>query len=150
MGYTNNSIFIEKDVDTVFDLTNKIDRWKDLFSEYQESTVLKTEGSKITFRLTTQPDEEDGHVHSWVSERVIDKANLRCEAKRLPPEHPFEYMKIIWEYEAQDGGTHMRWIQDFKVAEGVGFTDKQFEDHLNENTRVQMNIIKQKIENGFA
>lgn len=148
MGHTENSVFINKDIDSVFKITNQIDKWKDLFTEYKESTVLKTEGNKITFRLTTFP-EENGEFHSWTSERIVDSKNYCCHAKRLEPAAPFEYMNITWRYAQLNGGTEMTWIQDFKPAKGCAWDDKQFEDFLNAGTKAQMKVIKVKIENGF-
>ncbi len=148
MGETNNEIWIEKDIDTVFDVTNKIDRWKDLFSEYQESTIISIEGNKIRFRLTTHPDEA-GRTKSWVSERVVNKERYTCEAVRVEPKFPFVYMNIYWEYKPHNNGTLMKWIQKFETDVNSIFNDKQMEEYLNRNTRIEMKVIKEKIEKGF-
>ena len=148
MGYTKNTIVINKDFDTVFDITNRINDWKDLFTEYKESIVLSQEENTLKFRLTTHPDK-DGHFHSWISKRIIDKENKICTAERLEPKYPFEEMNIRWEYREVTNGTEMTWIQKFKVAEKCPWNEKQFEDYLNKNTKVQMASIREKIENGL-
>ncbi|MCU0289529.1 MAG: SRPBCC family protein [Acidobacteria bacterium] len=145
-GHTRNSIFIAESIDKVFDITNRIESWKDLFTEYSESTVLKREGNKITFQLATFPNK-NGHFHRWISERIIDRENYRCEARRLEPTHPFEYMNITWEYKQMGTGTEMIWIQDFKPCSDCTWSIRQFEDFINKNSVQQMEIIKEKIEN---
>ena len=67
------------------------------------------------FRLTTHPDPEyDGQVWSWVSERTADPASYSSKSKRIET-GPFEYMNIEWYFEEADGGTKMRWVQDFSM-----------------------------------
>lgn len=146
MGHTNNYIVINEEINKVFDITNDIDNWKNLFSEYEESKVLKKEDNKLTFQLTLKP-EGDRPARTWISQRILDKANYRCEAERIEPKYPFEYMKIFWEYNTLPEGTKMTWVQDFKVHEDCPWDDKKMEDHLNKNTKIQMQIIKERIEN---
>jgi len=72
-GHTDNSIVIEAGVDFVWQMTNDLERWPDLFSEYAAVEVLDHTGDTFTFRLTMHPDE-NGKVWSWVSERTLDAA----------------------------------------------------------------------------
>lgn len=145
MGMTDNEIFIDAPIDDVFFITNQIENWKDLFSEYAESTILKQEGHKITFKLTTVPDKE-GNQKSWISERIVNHDIYTCDAERIEPKYPFEFMKIHWEYKQHGEGTIMRWIQKFEVAKTCPWTTEKMEDYLNENTKIQMSVIKERIE----
>jgi aromatase len=64
MSHTRNEIIINAPYDLVFDISNKIERWTELFGkEYAKAEVLERKGNEITFRLT----DEDGK--SWVSKR---------------------------------------------------------------------------------
>ena len=55
MGHTRNSIFINAPYSLVFDISNHIERWTELFGdEYVSADVLKREGNEITFRLTDE------------------------------------------------------------------------------------------------
>ena len=67
-GHTENEITIAAPLDLVWDMTNDLENWPQLFSEYASVEVLSREGDKTTFRLTMHPDE-NGTVWSWVSER---------------------------------------------------------------------------------
>ncbi|HAB60008.1 MAG TPA: polyketide cyclase [Lachnospiraceae bacterium] len=149
MSIIENEIWIDKDIDSVFDITNQIERWKDLFQEYQESTVLSTEGNRIRFRLTKHPDKE-GNTKSWISERFIHKENYTCEAIRLYPKFPFVIMYIYWEYKPLNNGTLMKWVQKFKTDVKCQLTEKQMSDYLDKNTKIEMQVIKEKIEKGFC
>ncbi|BFO17481.1 hypothetical protein SHKM778_38690 [Streptomyces sp. KM77-8] len=68
-GHTENSITIDAPFDLVWEMTNDLDNWPRLFSEYASVEVLSREGATTTFRLTMHPDD-NGKVWSWVSERT--------------------------------------------------------------------------------
>lgn len=96
-GHTDNSITIDAPLDLVWDITNDIENWPQLFSEYAALEVLSREGDSTTFRLTMHPDES-GKVWSWVSERTVDRPGRTVRARRVET-GPFDHMNIRWEYE---------------------------------------------------
>lgn len=145
-GYTENTIVILRDFDTVFDITNTIELWPQLFTEYEKAEVLERKGNEVLFSLTTFP--EDGRPsRTWVSRRIIDKPGRQATAERVENAFPFKEMKIHWTYEElpQGVGVIMTWIQKFEPAEGAWSTEK-LESFLNGNTRIQMRAIKEKVE----
>ena len=146
-GHTENSIVVLRDVDTVFDLTNDIALWTELFTEYEESEVIERHGDTVVFRLKTFADN-DRPSRQWTSRRRIDKAGLRADAERLTPTFPFAFMKIRWTYEVlpRDVGVVMTWIQDFEVHPDCPFSNEQMESFLNRNTRLQMRSVKERVE----
>jgi aromatase len=143
-GHTDNSIVIDAPMDLVWDMTNDLKSWPQLFSEYASVEILEEEGREITFRLTMHPDEE-GNVWSWVSRRVPDPGSRTVHAYRVET-GPFEYMRLFWEYTQEDGGVRMRWVQDFHMKPEAPASDAGMTEHLNRNTGIQMNLIKQKVE----
>ena len=142
MGHTRNQIVINAPYDFVFDISNTIERWTDLFGdEYVKAEVLKREGNEITFRLT---DDEN---KSWVSKRWLFKKHNFAFASRHEPMFPFKYMKIIWLYHEQADGVLMTWIQDFAMDPGfTKFSEEQIEGFINEHSRHNMKIFKDVIE----
>ena len=76
MAHTKNSITIKAPYDRVFDITNDIERWTELFDEYKEAKIISREGNKITFQLT------NNQGNSWRSWRILDKENRVCTAQR--------------------------------------------------------------------
>ncbi|MFD4143341.1 MULTISPECIES: SRPBCC family protein [unclassified Streptomyces] len=143
-GHTDNSIVIEAPMDLVWDMTNDLKSWPQLFSEYASVEILEEEGREITFRLTMHPDE-DGNVWSWVSRRVPDPQSRTVHAHRVET-GPFEFMRLFWEYTQENGGVRMRWVQDFHMKPEAPASDAGMTEHLNRNTGIQMNLIKQKVE----
>ncbi|MGW7008473.1 SRPBCC family protein [Streptomyces sp. NPDC054933] len=144
-GHTENEITIAAPLDLVWEITNDLENWPRLFSEYRNVEVLGREGDKTTFRLTMHPDD-NGQVWSWVSERETHRDARTVRARRVEP-GPFEYMDIRWQYdETPDGGTTMRWIQDFAMKPTAPVDDAAMTDHLNRNTRIQMDLIRERIE----
>lgn len=51
-GYTENNIIIIGEPEKIFDLTNNIERWPELFTEYKEAKILEKNKSEILFKLT--------------------------------------------------------------------------------------------------
>lgn len=142
MGHTRNSIVINAPYNQVFDTSNKIERWTELFGkEYAKAEVLERKGNEIMFRLT----DEDGK--SWVSKRWLFKDLKFAYAQRHDPMFPFKYMKIVWLYTETPNGILMTWIQDFEMDPGfTKFTAQQIEDFVNEHSQHNLKIFKKVIE----
>ena len=141
MGHTCNSIIINAPYDLVFDISNDIPRWTELFGgEYKKAEIVKKEGNKITFRLT---DDED---KSWVSWRLLYKDNYFTYSERQEPKFPFKYMKIVWLYTQKSEGLELTWIQHFEMDEKAKFNDEQVEGFINKHSQENLLIFKQLIE----
>ena len=142
MGHTRNSIIINAPYSLVFDISNHIERWTELFGkEYVKAEVLERKGNEITFRLT---DDEN---KSWVSKRWLFKEQKLAYACRHDPMFPFKFMKIVWFYTEVDGGILMTWIQDFELDPGfTKFTGEQIEGFINRHSQDNLKIFKDLIE----
>lgn len=143
-GHTENSIVINAPFQLVWDMTNDVPSWTNLFTEYKVAEVLESTEHTVTFRLTMHADE-NGIEWSWVSQRRIDVANREVRAHRVET-GPFEYMLIHWTYTEEADGVRMTWIQDFQMKPAAPVNDQQMTDRLNHNSPIQLNVIKQKIE----
>jgi len=147
-GHTENEVVINAPFDLVWDMTNDVANWPNLFTEYAEAEILSEEDGKITFRLSMHPDE-NGKVWSWVSERTPDRENKRVTARRVET-GPFEYMNIEWTYSEVDGGVKMRWVQDFHMKDEAPVDDEWMTNNINNNSPIQMAVIKEKVEKAAA
>ena len=146
MGHTRNSIVINAPYGLVFDISNKIERWTELFGdEYVKAEVLERKGNEITFRLT---DDEN---KSWVSKRWLFKELKFAYAQRWEPMFPFKYMKIVWLYHDTGDGIQMTWIQDFEMdPKFTKFSAEQIEGFINEHSQLNLKIFKKVIEQEAA
>ena len=147
-GHTDNSIVINAPMDLVWDMTNDVPSWPELFSEYSAAEVLHRDGATITFRLTMHPDEQ-GRIWSWVSQRTPDPATRRVRAHRVET-GAFKWMNLQWEYTPEPDGVRMRWVQDFEMKPDAHTDDTGMTEHLNRNTRIQMARIKEIVEKTAA
>lgn len=141
---TDNSVLIEAPMQLVWDMTNDVADWPQLFSEYASAEILSRVGDTIRFRLTMHPDEQ-GRVWSWVSERTVDPATRSVRAHRIET-GPFRYMNLRWTYSQTGSGIQMRWVQDFEMKPDAHTDDAGMTDYLNRNTKIQMTRIKEIIE----
>ena len=144
VGHVDNSILIRAGFDLVWDVTNEIERWPELFTEYAGVEVISRTGDTVRFRLAMHPDE-NGKVWSWVSERAMDRAHGRVLARRVEP-GPFEFMDIEWTYTPEGDGTRMRWIQDFRMRPDAPIDTAAMAERINTNTAIQMDAIRRKVE----
>ena len=159
MGHTCNSIIINAPYEKVFDISNDIPRWTELFGgEYQKAEIVKKEGNKITFRLT------DDEGKSWQSWRLLFKDKYFAYAEREEPKFPFKYMKIIWLYTPKSEGmalamalakggqttafwpVEMTWIQHFEMDEKAKFNGSEVEGFINKHSKENLKIFKEIIE----
>ncbi len=141
MGHTCNSIVINAPYATVFDLSNDIPRWTELFGgEYQKAQVLEKNGNKIVFRLT------DDEGKSWVSWRLLFKEQFFAYAERHDPRFPFVFMKIVWLYTQRPEGVELVWIQHFQMDPKATFNDTQVEGFINTHSKENLKIFKEVIE----
>ncbi|MFD8526729.1 SRPBCC family protein [Streptosporangium canum] len=147
-GHTDNAIVIKAPMELVWDMTNDVASWPQLFSEYAAAEILERGGDTVTFRLTMHPDEE-GRVWSWVSERTADPVKREVRAHRIET-GPFEFMNIYWEYREVEGGVRMRWVQDFHMKPQAPADDDGMTEHLNRNTAIQMDRIRGLVEAAAA
>jgi aromatase len=143
-GHTEQSILIDAPFQLVWDITNDVAGWPELYTEYAKAEVLEREGDTVRFRLTMHPDD-NGQVWSWVSERTSDIAGKQVHAHRVET-GPFEYMNIHWTYHEEPGGTRMTWVQDFHMKPAAPVDDDGMVQHINKNSRIQLSVIKAKIE----
>ncbi|GAB2956522.1 hypothetical protein GCM10027280_51420 [Micromonospora polyrhachis] len=144
-GHTENSVEIAAPRTLVWELTNDVTRWTSLFTEYQSVDLLEQRGYTVLFRLTMFPDE-NGISWSWVSQRTMDPTTHEVHAHRVET-GPFEYMRIHWRYEElPGGGTRMIWIQDFAMRPTAPVDNAQMTERINTNSRIQLDIIRDKIE----
>lgn len=143
-GHTENSVVIRAPFDLVWTVTNDVTGWPGLFTEYQSVEVLERHGDTVRFRLTMFPDE-NGVVWSWVSERTADRDRREVHAYRVET-GPFAYMRIHWRYAEVPEGTRMTWIQDFEMRPTAPVTTAQMTDRINANSRIQLDVIRERIE----
>ncbi|AVT29236.1 cyclase [Plantactinospora sp. BC1] len=143
-GHTENSVLIAAPLPLVWDLTNDVAGWTGLFTEYQSVEIIARSGDTVRFRLTMYPDE-NGVTWSWVSERTADPVRREVHAHRVET-GPFEYMRIHWRYAEAPGGTRMTWTQDFEMRPTAPVSTAQMTDRINANSRIQLDIIRDRIE----
>jgi aromatase len=59
-------------------------------------------------------------------------------------------MDIVWHYQEVADGTSMRWVQDFAMKPTAPVDDAKMSDHINRNSLVQMELIRDKVEAAHA
>jgi aromatase len=146
MGYIRNAVLIHAPIEDVFRLTNNVRAWPDLFTEYASSEVLEETEDSVTFQLTTHPDES-GTQWSWVSTRWTNADRKSTYSKRNPASGPFKQMEIRWWYNSIDEtSTVMIWEQEFSMKPEAPFTEQVATNHLNGQTKIQQQVIKERVE----
>lgn len=147
-GHTENSIVIGAPLELVWEVTNDVARWPQLFTEYASAEILRRDGDTVLFRLTMVPDE-NGVSWSWVSERTADPATRTVRAHRVET-GPFEFMRLRWYYTTEPEGTRLTWVQDFAMKPTAPIDTPGMVERINANSKVQLAVIKERIERMYA
>lgn len=147
-GHTDNSILIAAPMDLVWRMTNDVEAWPRLFSEYSTTEVVERRGDSVRFKIALHPDE-NGEVWSWVSERTADPRSRTVRSHRVET-GVFKYMSLFWEYVQEDDGVRLRFVQDFEVKPGAPLDDAGMTERLNRNTAVQLRLIRDKVQAAAA
>ncbi|MFC4587967.1 SRPBCC family protein [Sphaerisporangium corydalis] len=147
-AHTENEITISAPLTVVWELTNDVASWPNLFSEYASAEILSREGNTVRFRLTLHPDA-DGNAWDWVSERTVDPVTRTVRAHRVETGW-FEYMNIAWSYKETADGVLMRWVQDFHMKPESPLDDDAMAKRINGNSKVQLELIKERVEKAAA
>ena len=144
-AHTDNQVVIAAPLELVWDVANDVERWPELFAgEYAAAEVLERDADRVVFRLTTAAGP-DGESHRWVSERCFDRQRRTVSARRVEP-GPFRYMHLFNSFTAVDGGTRLRWIQDFEARPDAPFTDEEMRRRIDAGSRVNLRRHKDVIE----
>jgi aromatase len=141
---TESSVVIDAPFSLVWDMTNDVAEWPNLFDEYASAEILHRQGATVRFRLTLHP-EENGKVWSWVSERVMDRENKSVSAHRVET-GPFAFMNIRWQYTQTAAGVEMRWVQEFHMKPEAPLDDAGMAERITRNSKIQMALIKERVE----
>jgi aromatase len=118
-----HAVVITGQLDDIFTVTNDLERWPELFQEYQEALILNRSEYGRFVRLDFELQNAEGQ--RWRSWRLLDRQNHEAIAQRQEPLYPFLYMHLIWRYEQLDEGVRMTWIQDFEMDPAAPVTNEQ-------------------------
>lgn len=149
MGYTVNSIVINKNINDLFLLINNIENWNELHGyesvELLDKQTLIDKKVKITFKVTSF---EDGQEETWTSQRIIDFSTYSARGVRLEPMFPFKHWILDVTLSEEEQGTRMTWTQDFRMDNNSGYSENQVEELINKGSKKELKVFKDKIESG--
>jgi aromatase len=135
MPRIQHTVTINRPPREVFDITNDIEAWPELFNEYTDAKVLTREDDGRFTKLTFQLTNNEGNT--WQSWRILDNAFLVVVAEREKPLFPFRYMHLKWTYNPAPDGTVMTWTQDFELDPDcpvpLSTAVQRFEEHASSN-----------------
>jgi len=140
MAYTHNSIVIARPMDSVFEMSNQLEEWPNIFNEYVGVKILSREGNRIVFQMTNKEKE------SWRSHRLIDRAHWLVTATREEPMYPFKYMHLRWTYRPVPEGTEMTWEQFFEMDPACNVSDEIAMQRVIKHSQTNMENFKRWIE----
>ncbi|GCE28656.1 hypothetical protein KDA_41400 [Dictyobacter alpinus] len=113
MPRASRSIFVKADPDQVFEFTNDIPRWTELYTNMSAARVVSFERdgrfAKLVFELTNKEG------HTWQAWRILDYKDRVAMSRREAPSFPYVFHHLTWRYEPAEGGTLMTWTDDFEM-----------------------------------
>jgi aromatase len=143
-AHTDHAVVIAAPYERVWEMTNDLERWPTLFSEYSSVEILERRGRTVRFRLTMHPDAQ-GNCWSWISERTPNPDTGTVLAHRVETGW-FVHMHIRWDYERVRGGVLLRWRQAFAMRQDSPVSLEEMHQRIDAGSPVQMSRIKAAIE----
>ena len=113
MPRASRSIFVKGDPERVFELTNDIPRWTELYTNMAAAKIISFERegrfAKLVFELTNKEGR------TWRAWRILDFQERIAMSRRDAPSFPYVFHHLTWRYEPVEGGTLMTWTDDFEM-----------------------------------
>ena len=140
MPVITRSIVVAAPVGLTFEISNRIDQWPRIVPEYLKTEILRWEGRKVWFRLTSQDNS------SWVSWRMLYPPYL-AYAERFEPVAPFTFNQLTWIYHALPGNqTHMTWDMCFELPAERKAEEQAWAERMAEHTEANQRAMRDYIE----
>ncbi|WP_404900523.1 hypothetical protein PV791_05670 [Priestia filamentosa] len=143
MPRINNSIVIREDIEKVFNITNDISKWNELFSDYHDNKILSIDKEGRFTKIVFELGKGDS---TWKSYRLLDHKEYTAIAQRIEPMFPFLYMHLTWYYEHHPEGTLMTWVQDFELDPDFREPLDKVTEKMDRSTKINQENIKKIIE----
>lgn len=135
------SVAVEAPLGLTFKISNRLEDWPRMMDEYEAIEILKREGRKIWFRLSTS------NGVNWVSWRVIHPAGAFALAERYEPRAPFKFMQHVWVYhELSPQRTEMTWHMNFELPDQQKEKEDEVSKYLFEHSLRNQEKMKNYIE----
>ncbi|WP_049579155.1 SRPBCC family protein [Nocardiopsis sp. SBT366] len=138
------STIIDAPYDLVWEVTNDVARWTDLFPGHASVDVIHHEGDTVRFRITKHPDEQ-GRVMTWVSDRTMYRDEGEARAVRVET-GPFEYMHLRWVYEDLPEGVRLTWHYEFTAKADAPYDDTWMKAHFDESVPRELEGVRNTLE----
>jgi ribosome-associated toxin RatA of RatAB toxin-antitoxin module len=136
-----SSVVVDAPLRVTFDVSNRLEDWPAMMEDYTDVQILRREGVKVWFRLTTADGPQ------WVSWRVIHPNGAFALAERHEPRAPFRFMQHVWTYrELSPDRTEMSWEMTFELDDEDRALEQAACKHLLELTSKNQARMKAYIE----
>jgi len=129
-AHVDVEVVVPAPLDEVWRVTNEHERWE---ARRHRSMVADEDGLRFSFEVTSPPDP-NGRTWTYRVERCLYPEQHMVYARRWAnPE--FRYSVAWWLYDAVEGGTRIRSVQDFEMADGASVADAEMERIIARGTR---------------
>jgi acyl carrier protein/carbon monoxide dehydrogenase subunit G len=141
---TKNTIRITAPIDRVWDFTNDVANWRDIFPRFSDIDVTRLGEDEFELGIRTYPNEQ-GKVLEWRSHRIHDRANRTVTVSRID-ESIFVHVRMVITYRTVGDMTELHWAHEFDMKPDSHLTNEQMTEHFNENDRMTLSRIKTMVE----
>ncbi|WP_067975229.1 SRPBCC family protein [Nocardiopsis trehalosi] len=139
-----HAIVIDAPMGLIWDMTNDVESWPDLFLGYADVEILERRGATTVVRLTREP-LPDGTVQQWTSERTADPVARTVRTRRLDPA-PYMFFHLLWTYRAMPSGVELRCRAEYAFPPGATAADVAATAAIDRRGHQQMFVLRDRIE----
>jgi len=143
------SVVIDAPFDVVWKMTNDVESWPDMYTEYAKVEVLAREGAMVRFRVTTHPDV-NGTVQTWVSERTPDLQARTARSRRIETGPFAEKVDLYWDYVQTPEGVRLRLVTELVLRPTAPVDEPTAVAYLTDTNRQELAHLRDVIEAAWA
>jgi hypothetical protein len=145
-AHVDVEVVVPAPLDAVWRISNEHERWE---AQRHRSLVADADGLRFSFQVTSPPDPEGRTWTYWVERCLYHPAEHVVHARRWGnPE--FRYSVAWWLYDAVEGGTRVRSVQDFEMADGASADDLEMQRIITDGTRKALERMAARVMSALA
>ncbi|MET7637243.1 hypothetical protein [Streptomyces sp. NPDC005438] len=143
-GHIDTKIFIAAPLELTWELANSRENDRRHSTDGHLLVAESPERNARTLRVTSPPDAQ-GREWQYYVERVLVPEQKVAYARRWGNPN-FRYSVALWVYREEPGGSSVRTVQDFEMAEGAAVDDRAMEEIILRGTERALRATKEFVE----
>ena len=141
MGHVDVNVLVRAPLDLTWRVTNDLSAWD---RERHRFLDGPGSGNRVVFEVVV-PATDDAPSRTYSVDRCADETHRLVYSRRWD-NHPYRYSIAWWLYEAVEGGTAVRCVQDFELEPDATFDEAEAARRMGASARAALERMARRVE----